>query len=866
MTRPSDTHLTRKTRSALLVIGIFALAAVPRLIRLGEFIGTDELYMWQLANRFFQALTQGRFADTIVHGYPAVTLMWLEALDVWIRYAAHWIVGRPVGIETLLGLDTPFSMLPDKQIVVALTNSAVVAGMFWLARKAYDLPAALIGAVLVAFDPFLLAESRIVRTEALASGLMVLSVLALLVFLRSSQRRYLFVSALMASLSTLTKISALLLIPIIGVALVLDSPGIQIEALPVPRDPGRAGANDRQANSWRVRGVNLVLWLLLFVMVFWTVWPAMWATPLDTARLVADFTEQAGEEGFAGRGVFFWGQIYPDDPGVWFYPVALLFRITPLTLLGVVLAAGFLGVRFLRSRTGTRLSASSTSDGWLYAGVTALLLYSLFFAAVMTLGAKKYDRYLMPLFPALDLVAGIGLAQVSSSRPLLSQFSRFRLFKSWHLAFAVVLIAQPLTGLPHVPYFYTYYNPLLGGIQQAARAIRVGYGEGLDVVARYMDSKPNAPRLKFASASSSKIGPLFRGETIPLDNLDGHWVQADYVLLYISQLQRGKHDPEIVAYLARHEPEYVLRLQGMEYGRVYPGPAAQYYSGSKLEGRGTLYGYDLSASQLQAGQVLTVTLYWRNEGQRAEDAFFVGLVDAGDYPWVTAFARPRPGFEEAARVRLELVESEATLHLPVGMPPGQYFIKMGFVTDNAPAGRASGQTLVGRFELSPDGDDLLVELPDSFASPSTWTLKGPEGRASAGAAGMSVPHRLDFAAPGVSLLGYDLAPAALGAGDMGWLTLFWQATRDDLPDYVVGLSLLNLDGREVTYWLGRPVYSGYPTTEWVSGQIVQDPWKLSLTPNVSPGEYTIQLTLYNAETQAPVAQTSLGHVSVLGQP
>ena len=90
MTGTSGTHRTRKARNALLVIGIFALAAVPRLIRLGEFIGTDELYMWQLANRFFQALTQGRFADTIVHGYPAVTLMWLEALDVWIRYAAHW--------------------------------------------------------------------------------------------------------------------------------------------------------------------------------------------------------------------------------------------------------------------------------------------------------------------------------------------------------------------------------------------------------------------------------------------------------------------------------------------------------------------------------------------------------------------------------------------------------------------------------------------------------------------------------------------------------------------------------------------------------------------------------------------------------
>jgi len=70
----------------------------------------------------------------------------------------------------------------------------------------------------------------------------------------------------------------------------------------------------------------------------------------------------------------------------------------------------------------------------------------------------------------------------------------------------------------------------------------------------------------------------------------------------------------------------------------------------------------------------------------------------------------RPGFEDAARTRGEVVESEVILACRLACP-GHYFLKMGFVTDH-------GQTLVGRFELPPEGDDVLVTLPDSFSSVS----------------------------------------------------------------------------------------------------------------------------------------------------
>jgi hypothetical protein len=157
--------------------------------------------------------------------------------------------------------------------------------------------------------------------------------------------------------------------------------------------------------------------------------------------------------------------------------------------------------------------------------------------------------------------------------------------------------------------------------------------------------------------------------------------------------------------------------------------------------------------------------------------------------------------------------------------------------------------LVGRFELPDDGDDVLVTPPDTF----------PE------ADEVVVPHGLDLVTDGVTLVGYDLWPGAIESGERGWLTLYWRAEQDGPRDYVVGIQLITLDGDEATYWLGRPVYSGYPTSEWVEGQVVQDPWELWMPEEVSPGEYELELVLFDGETGKPVARTSLATWSIISQ-
>ena len=61
------------------------------------------------------------------------------------------------------------------------------------------------------------------------------------------------------------------------------------------------------------------------------------------------------------------------------------------------------------------------------------------------------------------------------------------------------MIAQLALVLPTRPYFLSYYNPALGGGRTATQVLLVGWGEGLDRAAAYLNTKPNAQDLLVSS-------------------------------------------------------------------------------------------------------------------------------------------------------------------------------------------------------------------------------------------------------------------------------------------------------------------------------------------------------------------------------
>jgi hypothetical protein len=250
------------------------------------------------------------------------------------------------------------------------------------------------------------------------------------------------------------------------------------------------------------------------------------------------------------QGSFFLGQPVAD-PGPLFYLVAAPLRLSPVALLGLATLA----------LVAWRWRSVIAPSQWRL--VLALLAYAGGFWLFMTLGAKKFDRYLLPVFPVLDVLAAIGLV---GAWKVLSRSAGRRLARlpAVALAFALGLAAWPVLAV--YPHYLAYYNPLLGGGAVAIRAIPVGEGEGLAEVSRWLNAQPGASDLRVVSDSYDALQATFIGSGEALR--DRVPPSADYVVLYAYQTQIV-HSPRVQADYAARTPEYVVRLNGIEYARVY---------------------------------------------------------------------------------------------------------------------------------------------------------------------------------------------------------------------------------------------------------------------------------------------------------
>ena len=153
---------------------------------------------------------------------------------------------------------------------------------------------------------------------------------------------------------------------------------------------------------------------------------------------------------------------------------------------------------------------------------------------MLTAAPKKFDRYLLPVFPLLDIVAAVGWGL------LLETVLRRRMKLAWML----VALATFVFGLggdwASRPYYLSYYNPLFGGASVGYDTLLTGWGEGLDQVANYLDGVDlgHEPRVRMQSFQASH--PLFRADVYNI----GHRsvLYPDYYVLYRSHVQRDHSD------------------------------------------------------------------------------------------------------------------------------------------------------------------------------------------------------------------------------------------------------------------------------------------------------------------------------------
>lgn len=532
-------------KQAICILLIFFLALVPRVFSLGNFITIDEYGHWfPRSEKFLVALQSGTLSNTIQGYHPGVTTMWAGSVGILAKHLLH-----NVGVSLDFNLQILLLRLPS-----ALINTSCLTLGYVLLCRLISGQVALLAALFWATNPFLIAHSRILHTDALHTSFILLALLAALVAFHIGKEtasdvipdwRALQLSGITSGLAILTRLipSAVMIICIMFIIYV--------------------GSRRISNHGNQLALKSFLLWSGLVIIIFIAAWPALWSNfPAAVNRILWGF--QLGKTSHEW-GNFFWGEPV-GDPGLFFYPVAIILRMTPWSVIGllVIIIALAMPVRLPVNRRLIGLFA----------------LFVLLFISMLSIADKKFDRYILPVFPVLDFLAAVGWiwlfdivqrTRKAKSRVTSAQTADRRwVVSSWCLIILVVI-----TNLVwYHPYYLSYYNPLLGGGTTAQSTLLVGWGEGMKEASQFIASQPDGCNHTIASWRyyNSLIAPYACTSVVDIETIKQSGA-IDYAIVYINQRQRNLF-PLVQDYLTRKaELIHVVRIHGIDYAYVYRLPS-----------------------------------------------------------------------------------------------------------------------------------------------------------------------------------------------------------------------------------------------------------------------------------------------------
>jgi hypothetical protein len=454
----------------------------------------------------------------------------------------------------------------------------------------------------------------------------------------------------------------------------------------------------------------LLIWGAVAVALFVVAWPAMWVQPLDVLGWMEDGISFHVEEVHTNP-VYFAGKASYDDPGLLLYLATMAWKTTlvslPAALAGIVWATVQLRRRRLHKLT------------WLLAA------YVICFTVQMGLASHKHCRYLLPVFPALDILAGIGLAKGATAVAKLREGQEWRWLTTTSIAIALAL--QASVALPRHPYYGTHFNRLLGGPRVAQHVLPLqDQGEGLDLAAEHLNSLPRASRARAMIYTLG--GEMFERYFLGFTST-GPEAWTDYRIYYVNQVLRKLGGAEWEkTWNADYEtpPLWSVAFDGITYVWVYgtpPEPPAadgtEYDGGYRLGEHIQLKRYRLSDETLAPGDTLTIALIWQTDAQMEEDyTVFCHLLSTSgeliaqrDGPPICG-VRPTPSWRAG-----EVIEDSYQVVLPDVTPPGEYELSVGMyeleTMQRVPAYTRAGERLPeDRIVLG----SVVVEMPASFST------------------------------------------------------------------------------------------------------------------------------------------------------
>jgi hypothetical protein len=544
----------------ILIVAIVA----PRIPKIDSFVTLDEPSWLSQGANFYYALGQREFENTVYEYQPAVTTMWIISFAMLFYFPEYrgfgqgyldYEKGRLDPFMYEHGYD-PLTLLTYARVIQVLVILILFLLLYHLLQKFIPKLAALLIVIFISFDPYYLGLTRMLTHEAMVAIFVLVSLMALAVYLLKDQRFvFLLISGVAAGFAQLTKSSAIAMLAGVGILLIAQ--------IIHEREQGWAKAF---LNSTK----TFALWFVFLAATYFIFWPGMWVAP---GKMLFQVYGNAFSYAFQGARLTVTEDLDTTQfsldtnwSSVWAVGRVLLYRTTLLTWIGVLL--GF-ALPFIRNRELVRQNIIL---------VTLLLMNAIAFILLIGIAqGRNSPHYIITSYVSLNLLSGLGwyyafqwLSLRLNSNQLQTQYA----------GLSVIVLLQIWSALSFFPYYYTYRNPILHSAGWYNDFPQKPYGEGLEFAAQYLATLPNADESTalvyysrgcfsyYYPGRSVSFRPYYIDGLHEIDllrNID----EADYlVVYYANQIQMAKYHP-FINILSTIEPIHVIWMDGYEYVRIY---------------------------------------------------------------------------------------------------------------------------------------------------------------------------------------------------------------------------------------------------------------------------------------------------------
>jgi hypothetical protein len=469
------------------------------------------------------------------------------------------------------------------------------------------------------------------------------------------------------------------------------------------------------------------------------------------------------------------------------------------------------------------------------------VLYALAFAAnyafVMSLRAQDIMAYLLGLLVIVAVLAGIGLHGL-----LALTAARWRLAAAplGLLAAGLFLLGPGLQLARNAPTISLRDETAAADYANAVFDRFDGTGQRATLLNDWEHMTPlwYAQFVEQRWPSERDMRPVLVSTARP-------WLESVFDTLPGGPVYLSNYRREIV------DAGFRLRPDGPFYRVVEPGETSVPEGLTPVDGAGgaaELVAYDLPRREVTAGDFVPLTLALRAPAGTAD--YFVPVVRVGElsFPFTTDSHLTTPQWLPG-----EVIVERFDFALPHDLPGGDYPISVALKnlsTDETGPALTLGQLSVTGQVAPLDHSRLLANFRQRVGLVGATARVGGQRRAAVWS-----------------------EPLPAQPGDTVHLRLRWQSLAPAEDSYTVFVHLIDAANRPLVALDYTPLGGSAPThlwiPKWLPGQRLTDPYRLVLPADLPPGEYYIEVGLYEMVGQrrlhmADAAGNLIGDRLILG--